>query len=117
MSYYMQALMTILFFLMASGWFIGQMTGVEYILLSPITLGILAVELGVAIVLGTGTITTLLFSTPFSPRNIALGFFFGTLTLALSFDLIFNSMPIIYGMICVPIYIVLGFIMMEAGKN
>jgi hypothetical protein len=112
MAFYMKTLMTILIFLVLSSWLIGQITGVSYALLSPVTLGAMVIELVIAVALGTTTI-----GVGNQLRNIAIGAFFGTLVLTMSLDLFFNSMPIVYGIVIVPIYLVLGFIFLEVGKS
>lgn len=115
MASYIEILLTSLVFLLVSAYFISGLTGSSFLLLNPVTLGLITVELLVAIaspqaeVLGSGIGET--------PKRIALAAFFGTALFTTGFDVLFNSMPVFYGLICVVIYVALGFSMIEAGKG
>lgn len=91
------------------GWIIGEITGFDYILLNPITWTILTVELIAAMSVPDTVIA--------NAKPALTGTFFVTLVSVLFVDLFFNQMPILWGILFVPLYITLGFIMMEAGKG
>lgn len=109
---YIKTMMTILVFLILSSWFLGEMTGSSYILLNPVTWVIISIEIAAVIVapvgvLGVGNLV----------RTVAIGVLFGTMVLTFFVDMLYNSLPMLWGIVVVPIYFALGFMMIEAGKG
>lgn len=112
---YIKIILSSLIFLIFSAWIISEMTGGSYILLNPITLTLIVAELLVAIV--SPEISILGSNVGQTPKRVALGLFFGTTLFTTAFDLLFNSLPVVYGIIAVPVYIALGFGLIEAGRG
>ena len=109
---YIKTMMTIIVFLILSSWFLAEMTGSSYILLNPVTWAIIGIELAAVIVapvgvLGIGNLV----------RTVAIGVLFGTMVLTFFVDMLYNSMPMLWGVVIVPIYFALGFMMIEVGKG
>ena len=115
MASYIEILLTSLIFLLVSAYFVSGLQGTSFVLINPITLVVIAAELLIAIaspqveILGSGAGET--------PKRLALAAFFGTTLFTTGFDILYNSMPVFYGLICVVVYVALGFSMIEAGKG
>lgn len=111
MTYYVKTMFSMLVFMIFVSWLVGEITGIAYILLNPITWIIITLEMAAVVVAPTGVLIA-----GNTVRTIAMGVLFGTMFITFFVDLLYNSMPIVWGILIVPIYITLGFMLIEAGK-
>lgn len=104
---YIKMLMSMMIFMIFLGWLLGEMSGESYVLLSPITWTIITIEVGAVIGLANTPVL----------KGGAMVVLFATMVGTFFVDLFFNQMPIVWGILFVPMYIAMGFMMMEAGKG
>lgn len=101
------ALISILFFMIFLGWILGEMTGTSYILLNPITwLALTGAMVGAIAVSNTPV-----------AKGVAMAVIFGVLISVLFVDMFFNQMSLLWGLLFVPLYLILGFEFLEVGKS
>lgn len=97
---------SIMLFLIFLGWMLGEITGSAYALMTPTTWLIITAEMVAVIALA---------NTPIA-KGASIAVLFGTLVVTFFVDLYFNQMPVLWGILFVPLYLMLGFICLEAGK-